>query len=55
MSYLNLLYRQKSFAYFAEPAKWQAAVDRANAWQERASERGKIAGQAGASPSPGNP
>lgn len=35
MVYLNLLYRQKSFASFAEPAKWQAAVDRANEWQKR--------------------
>jgi tetratricopeptide (TPR) repeat protein len=35
MVYLNLLYRQKSFAYFNEPAQWQAAVDQANAWQKR--------------------
>ena len=38
MVYLNLLYRQKSFAYFAEPAKWQAAVDQANQWQKRGAE-----------------
>jgi tetratricopeptide (TPR) repeat protein len=43
MSYLNLLYRQKSFAYFAEPAKWQAAVDKANGWQKRAAELGRAA------------
>jgi tetratricopeptide (TPR) repeat protein len=35
MVYLNLLYRQKSFAFFAEPDKWQAAVDQANQWQQR--------------------
>jgi tetratricopeptide (TPR) repeat protein len=35
MVYLNLLYRQKSFAFFAEPAKWQAAIDQANEWQKR--------------------
>jgi tetratricopeptide (TPR) repeat protein len=35
MVYLNLLYRQKSFAYFNEPAQWQAAVDQANSWQTR--------------------
>ena len=37
-SYLGLLYRQKSFALFAEPAKWQAAVDEANRWQQKALE-----------------
>ena len=35
MVYLNLIYRQKSFAYFNDPANWQAAVDRANEWQKR--------------------
>jgi tetratricopeptide (TPR) repeat protein len=35
MIYLNLLYRQKSFAFFAEPDKWQAAVDKANEWQRK--------------------
>jgi len=35
MVYMNLLYRQKSFAYFSEPAKWQAAIDLANEWQKR--------------------
>ena len=27
MTYLGLLYRQKSYAYFADVAKWQEAVD----------------------------
>lgn len=35
MIYLNLLYRQKSFAFFAEPDQWQAAVDKANEWQRK--------------------
>ena len=33
MIYSNLLYRQKSFAFFNELDKWQAAVDKANEWQ----------------------
>jgi tetratricopeptide (TPR) repeat protein len=36
MTYLNLLYRQKSFAYFADAQRWQAAVDSANQWQKTA-------------------
>lgn len=36
MTYLALIYRQKSFAFFAEPAKWQAAVDEASRWQQKA-------------------
>jgi len=36
MTYLALVWRQKSFALFAEPAAWQQAVDRANEWQKRA-------------------
>jgi tetratricopeptide (TPR) repeat protein len=41
MTYLALVWRQKSFALFAEPAAWQQAVDRANEWQKRAAqERG---------------
>jgi tetratricopeptide (TPR) repeat protein len=36
MTYLALVWRQKSFALFAEPAAWQQAVDRANEWQQRA-------------------
>ena len=35
MIYSNLLYRQKSFAFFSEPDKWQAAVDKANEWQRK--------------------
>ena len=35
MIYLNLLYRQKSFALFTEPDQWQAAVDKANEWQKQ--------------------
>jgi tetratricopeptide (TPR) repeat protein len=45
MIYLNLLYRQRSVAFFAEPAKWQAAVDKANEWQKRG-----LAAHDGASP-----
>ena len=41
MTYLALVWRQKSFGLFAEPAAWQQAVDRANEWQKRAqAERG---------------
>jgi hypothetical protein len=36
MTYLNLLWRQKSFGLFADPTAWQAAVDRADEWQRRA-------------------
>jgi tetratricopeptide (TPR) repeat protein len=36
MTYLALVWRQKSFALFAEPSAWQGAVDRANDWQKRA-------------------
>jgi tetratricopeptide (TPR) repeat protein len=38
MIYLNLLYRQKSFAFFSEPDQWQAAVDKSKEWQEKAPE-----------------
>nr|PZN26894.1 MAG: hypothetical protein DIU78_06480 [Pseudomonadota bacterium] len=38
MVYMNLLYRQKSIAYFDEPAKWQAAVDAAETWRKKAME-----------------
>jgi pentatricopeptide repeat protein len=38
MTYLNLLYRQKSFAYFLQPELWQACVDEASRWQKRALE-----------------
>jgi hypothetical protein len=36
LTYLALVWRQKSFALFSEPAAWQQAVDRANEWQKRA-------------------
>jgi tetratricopeptide (TPR) repeat protein len=36
MTYLALVWRQKSFGLFATPAAWQQAVDRANDWQKRA-------------------
>jgi tetratricopeptide (TPR) repeat protein len=36
MTYLALLWRQKSFSFFDDVPKWQAAVDRANEWQKRA-------------------
>lgn len=34
--YLGLLYRQESFAYFDQPAKWQAAVDSAEEFRKQA-------------------
>ena len=36
MTYLALLWRQKSFAFFADPIAWQGAVDEADSWQQRA-------------------
>lgn len=36
MTYLALVWRQKSFGLFADPAAWQKAVDRSNDWQKRA-------------------
>ncbi len=36
MTYLALLYRQKSFSFFDDVPQWQAAVDRSNEWQKRA-------------------
>jgi tetratricopeptide (TPR) repeat protein len=38
MTYLALLWRQKSFAFFGDPIAWQGAVDEADAWQQRAAE-----------------
>ncbi|MFZ5896656.1 MAG: hypothetical protein ACOY0T_36710 [Myxococcota bacterium] len=35
MTYLNLLYRQKSFAYFDNPDEWQKCIDKAIEWQKR--------------------
>lgn len=36
MTYLNLLYRQKSFAFFDRPLEWQASVDAAETWRKKA-------------------
>jgi tetratricopeptide (TPR) repeat protein len=36
MTYLALLYRQRSFALFGDIPQWQAAVDQSNEWQKRA-------------------
>ena len=38
LTYMALLCRQKSFAYFGNVSQWQAAVDRSNEWQKRANE-----------------
>jgi tetratricopeptide (TPR) repeat protein len=38
MIYLNLLYRQKSYAFFDRPQDWQDCVDKAATWQRRAME-----------------
>jgi tetratricopeptide (TPR) repeat protein len=37
LTYLGLLYRQESFAYFNEPLKWQTAVDTAEELRKQAS------------------
>jgi tetratricopeptide (TPR) repeat protein len=36
MTFASLLWRQKSFAFFADPIAWQGAVDEAEAWQQKA-------------------
>jgi tetratricopeptide (TPR) repeat protein len=36
MTYVGLLYRQKSFAFFGDIPQWQSAVDQSNEWQKRA-------------------
>jgi tetratricopeptide (TPR) repeat protein len=38
MTYIALLYRQKSFSFFAELPAWQSAVDLSNDWQKRAND-----------------
>lgn len=38
MTYINLLYRQKSFAYFDDIPKWQEAVDKATEWMKKSLE-----------------
>lgn len=35
MAYINLLWRQKSFAYFDNPAEWQVAVDKSAEWARK--------------------
>jgi tetratricopeptide (TPR) repeat protein len=36
LTYLGLVWRQKSFGLFADLVAWQKAVDRSNEWQKRA-------------------
>lgn len=36
LTYLGLLHRQESFAYFDKPAAWQTAVDAAESYRQRA-------------------
>lgn len=36
MTYINLLYRQKSFAFFDNPEEWQRLVDEAESWRKKA-------------------
>jgi tetratricopeptide (TPR) repeat protein len=36
LTYLGLLYRQESFAYFNDPAAWQRAVDEAESFRQKA-------------------
>ncbi|HEY5958472.1 MAG TPA: hypothetical protein VIV60_18040 [Polyangiaceae bacterium] len=38
MTYLNLLYRQQSYAYFDQPDRWQAALNQALDWQRKATD-----------------
>lgn len=40
LTYLGLVYRQQSFAYFNEPDAWQAAVDSAEAYRKQAQMHG---------------
>ena len=35
MAYVNLLYRQRSFAFFNQPDEWQKCVDKAIEWRTR--------------------
>jgi tetratricopeptide (TPR) repeat protein len=51
MTYLNLLYRQKSFGYFSEPDKWQECIDAAERWRRQAQSAQEKAGPAAARPS----
>jgi len=36
MTYLNLLYRQKAYAFSDRPAEFQAAIDKAESWRQKA-------------------
>lgn len=36
MAYLNLLYRQRSYAFLDQPAEWQKSVDKAMEWRDKA-------------------
>lgn len=36
MAYVNLLWRQRSFAFFDQPEEWQKAVDQAEEWRQQA-------------------
>lgn len=36
MTYLNLIYRQKSYAYFDKPAEWQNCINEAEHWRKEA-------------------
>ena len=49
MAYLNLLYRQRSYACFDQPVEWQKSVDKAIEW------RAKMAVAMGKSPPPTAP
>jgi len=50
MTYLNLLYRQKSFAYLDRPEEWQKCIDKATEWRDKTL---AAAGKAPTSPAPG--
>lgn len=50
MTYLNLLYRQKSFAYFDDVPKWQENVDKAKEWMDKS--LGLLREQGGYKPPP---
>jgi tetratricopeptide (TPR) repeat protein len=40
MVYLNLLYRQRSFAFFGDPAAWQTNIDAAERWRRDSEKEG---------------
>jgi tetratricopeptide (TPR) repeat protein len=54
MVYINLLYRQKSFAYFNDPPEWQKCVDAAQEWSKKSLEaQGKPVTPAASAAAPG--